>query len=103
MQYLKNKMEPAIYSSMKSKGFPLVPYVNHWGHTPDKGWPQFYEPPRFASGFANLFQTFAFVSEDILLNTSLTGQKINQSDQEEIGDNALSNKRDMWDTDGWLK
>lgn len=47
--------------------------------------------------------TFAFVSEDILLNTSLTGQKINQSDQEEIGDNALSNKRDMWDTDGWLK
>lgn len=47
--------------------------------------------------------TFAFVSEDILLNTSLTGQKIGASDQEENGDKALSNKRDMWDTDGWLK
>lgn len=48
--------------------------------------------------------TFAFVSEDILLNTSLTGESIGvQGDQEEIGDKALSNKRDMWDTDGWLK
>jgi hypothetical protein len=47
--------------------------------------------------------TFAFVSEDVLLNASLTGEKVNLSDQEENGDKALSNKRDMWDTDGWLK
>ena len=47
--------------------------------------------------------TFAFVSEDVLLNASLTGEKVNLSDQEENGDKALSNKPDMWDTDGWLK
>lgn len=47
--------------------------------------------------------TFAFVSEDVLLNASLTGEKVKLSDQEENGDKALSNKRDMWDTDGWLK
>lgn len=47
--------------------------------------------------------TFAFVSENVLLNASLTGEKVKLSDQEENGDKALSNKRDMWDTDGWLK
>lgn len=61
------KLEPEIYRRMKVKGYDLVPYVNHWGHTPDKGWPQFYDPPRFASGFAALFATFAFVSETHML------------------------------------
>jgi len=65
--YLKDHMEPAIYSLMKQKAYDLVPYVNHWGNTPDKGWQQFYEPPRFASGFAALFRTFAFVPETHML------------------------------------
>jgi hypothetical protein len=66
-KYLANELEPAIYAGMKGKGYDLVPYVNHWGNTPDKGWQQFYEPPRFASGFAALFQTFAFVPETHML------------------------------------
>lgn len=46
-----------------------------------------------------------FACEDTLLNASpLTGQNIGvQGDQEESGTNALSNKRDMWQTEGWLK
>ena len=45
-----------------------------------------------------------FACEDTLLNTSLTGQNIGvQGAQEENGANALSNKRDMWQTEGWLK
>ena len=66
-KYLQNQMEPSIYAAMKERGYDLVPYVNHWGHTPDKGWQQFYEPPRFASGFAALFRTFAFVPETHML------------------------------------
>lgn len=66
-KYLQNKMEPDIYKAMKSKGYDLVPYVNHWGNTPDSGWAQFYEPPRFASGFASLFQTISFVPETHML------------------------------------
>jgi len=66
-KYLQNQMEPSIYAVMKKRGYDLVPYVNHWGHTPDKGWQQFYEPPRFASGFAALFRTFAFVPETHML------------------------------------
>ncbi len=65
--YLEKKFEPAIYADMKKRGYDLVPYVNHWGETPDKGWPQFYEPPRFTSGFASLFRIFSFVPETHML------------------------------------
>jgi len=66
-QFLKSVLEPAVYESMAGKGLELVPYVNHWGNTPDSGWHQFYEPPRFASGYASLFQTYAFVPETHML------------------------------------
>lgn len=66
-KYLHETLEPAIYKDMQKKGYDLVPYVNHWGHTPDKGWTAFYEGPRFASGFAALFQTYAFVPETHML------------------------------------
>lgn len=65
--YLKQVMEPELYRQMKQEGYDLVPYVNHWGDTPDKGWTQFYDPPRFTSGYAALFQTFAFVPEAHML------------------------------------
>ncbi len=66
-KYLKEKLEPAVYAEMKKKGYDLVPYVNHWGHTPDQGWLAFHEGPRFASGFAALYHTFSFVSETHML------------------------------------
>ncbi len=67
-QYLHEVMEPAIYQHMQQKGFPLVPYVNHWGdQTPDAGWSEFWDSPRYGSGYAALFQTFAFVPETHML------------------------------------
>lgn len=66
-EYLDKKLEPAVYIDMRRRGYDLVPYVNHWGHTPDEGWTAFHEGPRFASGFAALFQTYAFVPETHML------------------------------------
>src|ERR671912_2687643 len=51
--YLNKKFEPAIYSLMKEKGYDLVPYVNHFGETPDAGWPQFVDYNRYSSGYAS--------------------------------------------------
>lgn len=65
--YLNNYFEPLIYKDMAVKGYHLVPYVNHWGHTPDKGWTAFHEGPRFASGFAAMHHTYAFVTETHML------------------------------------
>jgi hypothetical protein len=65
--YLENIFEPAIYSRMRGKGYDLVPYVNHFGETPDKGWNQFWDSPRYSSGFASLWNCFAFVPETHML------------------------------------
>ncbi|MEN9550042.1 MAG: hypothetical protein RIR12_2633 [Bacteroidota bacterium] len=66
-EYMNNQFEPALYSSMKQKGFDLVPYVNVWGDTPDKGWVEYWDSPRYASGFAALWHTFSFVPESHML------------------------------------
>lgn len=65
--YMRTTFESLIYADMKNRGYDLVPYVNHWGHTPDKGWISFYDGPRFMSGFAALFHTYAFVTETHML------------------------------------
>ncbi|MCX6318750.1 MAG: M14 family metallopeptidase [Bacteroidetes bacterium] len=66
-EYLKNEMEPALYRSMQSKGYPLVPYVNAFGDTPETGWPEFWDSPRYTSGYGALWSTFSFVPETHML------------------------------------
>ncbi|MCB9045991.1 MAG: hypothetical protein H6550_07615 [Chitinophagales bacterium] len=66
-KYLNSTFEPAIYKDMKKQGYDLVPYVNVWGTTPDKGWPSFLEIPRFLSGYAAIKNTYAFVAETHML------------------------------------
>lgn len=65
--YMNKQFEPALYTLMKQKGWDLVPYVNHFGETPDKGWNQFWDSPRYSSGYASLFNAFAFVPETHML------------------------------------
>ncbi|HLG38833.1 MAG TPA: M14 family metallopeptidase, partial [Chitinophagaceae bacterium] len=65
--FLNREFEPALYSSMKEKGFDLVPYVNSFGDTPENGWPEYWDSPRYSSGYAALWHTFSFVPETHML------------------------------------
>ncbi|MBN8667265.1 MAG: M14 family metallopeptidase [Chitinophagales bacterium] len=65
--YLNKQMEPGIYASMKKKGYDLIPYVNSFGDTPEEGWPEFFEGPRYGSGYGALWSTFSFVAETHML------------------------------------
>lgn len=65
--YLEKEFEPALYKSMKGKGYDLVPYVNSFGDTPENGWPEFWDSPRFGSGYAALWHCFSFVPETHML------------------------------------
>lgn len=67
--YLNKQFEPALYSLMKGKGFDLVPYVNSFGDTPENGWPEYWDSPRYSSGYATLWHTFAFVPETHMLKS----------------------------------
>src|SRR6187401_1208255 len=66
-EYLNKTFEPGLYASMKEKGYDLIPYVNAFGDTPDSGWPEFFESPRYSSGYAALWHTFSFISETHML------------------------------------
>ena len=66
-EYLNKTFEPSLYASMKEKGYDLIPYVNAFGDTPDSGWPEFFESPRYSSGYAALWHTFSFISETHML------------------------------------
>ncbi|HEV7783654.1 MAG TPA: M14 family metallopeptidase [Chitinophagaceae bacterium] len=65
--FLSQQFEPALYSAMKQKGYDLVPYVNSFGDTPENGWPEYWDSPRYASGYAALWHTFSFVPETHML------------------------------------
>ena len=66
-EYLNQTFEPALYSSMKNLGWDLVPYVNHFGETPERGWSGYWDSPRYSSGYATLWSTFSFVPETHML------------------------------------
>ncbi len=66
-EFLSKQFEPALYSSMKEKGYDLVPYVNSFGDTPENGWPEYWDSPRYTSGYAALWHTFSFVPETHML------------------------------------
>lgn len=66
-EYLDKTFEPALFGRMEESGFPTIPYVNHFGDTPDKGFSQFLESPRYSTGYAALFQTMGFMTETHML------------------------------------
>ena len=68
-EYMDKEFEPALYTLMKEKGYELVPYVNSFGDTPENGWPEYWDSPRYSSGYATLWHCFGFTPETHMLKT----------------------------------
>ena len=66
-EFMHKEFEPSLFRSMKEKGYDLVPYVNAFGDTPESGWSEFWDGPRYSSGYATLWNCFAFVPETHML------------------------------------
>ena len=66
-EFLNQQFEPGLYALMKEKNYHIVPYVNVYGDTPDKGWSAYWDSPRYSSGYATLWNTYAFVPETHML------------------------------------
>ena len=65
--YLHGEFEPALYKGMKEKGYDLVPYVDFNGNTPESGMTAYFDGARYSSGYATLWNTFAFMTETHML------------------------------------
>lgn len=65
--YFATEMYPALVQDMQKKKIDVVPYVNVHSTTPDKGFEQFTDTPRYATGYTTLFHTLGFVPETHML------------------------------------
>lgn len=67
--YMNKIFEPGLYELMKHKSYDLIPYVNVYGKKPDNGWKEFFDSPRYSSGYGTLWSTFCFVPETHMLKS----------------------------------
>ncbi|MBK7121397.1 MAG: M14 family metallopeptidase [Chitinophagaceae bacterium] len=65
--WLRENFEPQLYKGMADKKWDMVPYVSFEIASPDRGMQMFFDPPRYSSGYAALFQTIGFVPETHML------------------------------------
>lgn len=65
--FLYHSFIPAMEQRMIEKGDPLTPYVNVFNRTPDIGFPQFLDWPRYTTGYAALFNTLSMMIETHML------------------------------------
>ncbi len=67
--YFTSEFFPDIVKSMNQKKIDVVPYVNVHSTTPDQGFEQFTDTPRYATGYSTLFNTLGFVPETHMLKS----------------------------------
>jgi len=65
--YLHNEMMPALESKLESKSWEITPYVNVFNRTPDLGFTQFMDSPRYSTGYTTLFNTLGMMVETHML------------------------------------
>ena len=65
--YLQEQLLPALYHGMDQKHWPMTPYVDFEGETPESGLRAFLESPRYSTGYAALFNSIGFMPETHML------------------------------------
>ena len=65
--FLENEMRPEIEKSLQEKEILITPYVNVWSNTPEAGFSQFFDSPRYSTGYATLFHTLGLMVETHML------------------------------------
>ncbi|HSQ46046.1 MAG TPA: M14 family metallopeptidase [Lutibacter sp.] len=65
--FIENEMRPDIETSLLKKDIIITPYVNVWGTTPEAGFSQFFDSPRYSTGYTTLFNTLGMMVETHML------------------------------------
>lgn len=65
--FIENTMRPALEADLLEKNIPITPYVNVWGRTPEQGFSQFFDAPRYSTGYTTMFNTLGMMVETHML------------------------------------
>lgn len=66
-EYLQNSFMPQLEDSLETKKWDITPYVNVFNSTPEKGFSQFMDSPRYSTGYTSLFNTLGMMVETHML------------------------------------
>ena len=66
-KYLHKTLMPKLETDLLTKDLPITPYVNVWGTTPESGWSQFMDLPRYSTGYTTLFHCLGMMVETHML------------------------------------
>lgn len=65
--YLYNNIQPALEERLKTRGHDITPYVNVFGRSPESGFSQFLDHPRYSTGYTSLWNTMGMMVETHML------------------------------------
>lgn len=66
--YIKNNWQVQLEHAMTDIDYPITPYVNVFGRSPDEGgFSQFMDYPRYSTGYTTLFNTLGMMVETHML------------------------------------
>ena len=66
-EYLHTQMMPNLEQKLADKDWDITPYVNVFNKTPDSGFSQFLDSPRYSTGYTTLFNTLGMMVETHML------------------------------------
>ncbi len=65
--YMHTSFMPQLEDSLAQKNWDITPYVNVFNRTPDSGFSQFFDSPRYSTGYTSLFNTLGMMVETHML------------------------------------
>ncbi|MBU2922387.1 hypothetical protein KO504_13620 [Winogradskyella psychrotolerans] len=66
-KFIHTKMMPSLEQKLEAKSWDITPYVNVFNRTPDSGFTQFLDTPRYSTGYTSLFNTLGMMVETHML------------------------------------
>ncbi|MCD6331792.1 MAG: hypothetical protein J7L89_00815 [Bacteroidales bacterium] len=62
--YFEQVMMPAMYKKMRTTPYELIPYVQYVNRNPEAGITNYFQTPRFSTGYTLLFNSFTQMTEN---------------------------------------
>ncbi|SDI14958.1 M14 family metallopeptidase [Winogradskyella thalassocola] len=66
-EFIHTEMMPTLEQKLEAKSWDITPYVNVFNRTPDSGFTQFLDTPRYSTGYTTLFNTLGMMIETHML------------------------------------
>ena len=65
--YLNDKFQPELEKALQKENWDITPYVNVFNRPPETGFSQFFDSPRYSTGYTTLWNTIGMMVETHML------------------------------------